>query len=144
TLAPLFGADSGLYHGENLLHLAKDGIRRFPILLRGGKYEGHDRVGIIDEATRRKLVLRLEAAFVELYDFERDSDKHNLARNENSNVRKLVQILAQSPVFPRHEDDFLLRAEPDEVLSQKSHDSVSHTAVLPEPILPQSMPIATQ
>jgi len=133
TLAPLFGAQSGLYHGENLLHLAQGADRRLPILLRGGKYEGHDRVGIVDESVRRKLVLRLEAAFVELYDYERDAgDKNNLARTENARVEKLVQILAQAPIFPRHEDDFLLLRQPEEVVIHAAVDGHSRSAILPE------------
>jgi hypothetical protein len=115
TLAPIFGGTRGLYHGQDLLSLKEGRARRLPILLRGGKFEGHDRVGIVDPVRRRKLVVRLEAAFPELLAYESDSkDAHNLARKEQGTVRSLMKTLARSPVFPRGEEDFNLNFEPKE------------------------------
>lgn len=117
TLAPLFGGTEGLYHGDDLRSLSEGGVRRHPILLRGGKFEGHDRVGIVDPVKQRKLVVRLEAAFPELLAYETDlRDDHNLARKEGAVVRHLMKRLARSPVFPRGENDFNLNFEPQEVV----------------------------
>lgn len=116
TLAPMFGGARGLYHGQDLLGLGEGKPRRLPILLRGGKFEGHDRVGIVDPETQRKLVVRLEAAFPELLAYESDPrDAHNLSRKEEGTVRRLMKHLARSPVFPRGEADFNLNFSPKEL-----------------------------
>lgn len=119
TLASIFGGTQGLYHGDNLIGLSEGRERRLPILLRGGKFEGHDRVGVVDLEKRRKLVVRLEAAFPELVAYETDRrDSHNLARKESATVRSLMKLLAKSPVFPRGENDFKLEFEPRELVSE--------------------------
>lgn len=115
TLAPIFNGDSGIYHGQPL-PLAKGEPRRFPILLRGGQFEGLERIGVVDERSKRKLVVRLEAAFPELHAYEKDAfDERNLARKESSRVTELLKVLARSPVFPRSDEDFALHPEPDEL-----------------------------
>lgn len=124
TLAPIFGGARGLYHGQDLLGLAAGNPRRLPILLRGGKFEGHDRVGIVDLKKRRKLVVRLEAAFPELLAYETDlRDDHNLARSEEGSVRSLLKQIARTPVFPRGEADFNLNFEPQEVVSEPAPEN---------------------
>lgn len=117
TLAPIFGEGSAVYHGEDLLRAdANLAERRLPILLRAGEFQGHDRAGIVDATSKRKLVVRLEAAFPELYAYEIDRlDSHNLAKEEEALVRRLVQRLARSPVFPRGEEDFKLHSNPQEL-----------------------------
>jgi hypothetical protein len=76
-------------------------------------------VGIFDLALKRKLVVRLEAAFPELIAYENDRrDDHNLAREEEVTVRTLMKQLARSPVFPRGEDDFNLNFEPKDLVSE--------------------------
>jgi hypothetical protein len=117
TLAPIFGDGSAFYHGEDLLrpdvNLAE---RRLPILLRAGEFQGHDRAGIVDAASKRKLVLRLEAGYPELYAYETDRlDADNLAKKEEARVRSLVRRIARSPVFPRGEEEFKLHAHPQEL-----------------------------
>lgn len=115
TLAPIFGGGAALYHGENLTEPKALAKRRLPILLRGGKFSGLDRAGILDHQSRRKLVIRLEAAFPELHAYETDRrDQHNLARNEPEQVRRLLKVLAKSPVFPRNDRDFEAQAPPAE------------------------------
>jgi arylsulfatase A-like enzyme len=117
TLAPLIGEGSAVFHGEDLLsQLDLAPPRRHPILLRAGEFQGHDRVGMVDERTKRKLVLRLFAAHPELHAYEEDPfDGNNLARDEPGRVRQMVHTIARSPVFPRGEEDFKLHAHPDEL-----------------------------
>lgn len=96
-----------LYHGQPLSPQMNASERHYPILLRGGRFSGLDRVGIVDAESRRKLVIRLEAAFPELHDYEEDHlDRRNLARSEEPRVRQLLSELATSPVFPRDQEDF--------------------------------------
>lgn len=117
TLAPLFGRGTAVYHGEDILSPEYTAAgRRLPILLRAGQFQGHDRAGIIDPRSRRKLVLRLEAAFPELIAYETDRyDAFNLSRKEPALVKRLVRTLARSPVYPRADEDFELNSEPDEL-----------------------------
>ncbi len=115
TLAPILGGSSAVYHGQ-ALPPSQDRARRFPILLRGGQFQGLERIGILDEGRRRKLIVRLKAARPELYAYESDRrDRFNLARQESQTVAALMQILATSPVFPRSDDDFVLHPHPDEL-----------------------------
>jgi hypothetical protein len=117
TIAPVFGGGGAVYHGQSLT-LGEESLktRRLPILLRGGTFGGLDRVGIVDGESRRKLVIRLEAAFPELYAYEEDRvDHRNLARSEASTVHELLRTLATSPVFPRTDGDFALASEPSEL-----------------------------
>lgn len=121
TFAGALGAGSAVYHGDDLLRVAKGEPRRYPILMRGGKYEGHDRIGIVDPERRRKLVIRLEAAFPELHAYETDPfDRDNLARAEPKVVAALLKELARTPVFPRDEDDFNLSFAPTELVPRAS------------------------
>lgn len=117
TLARYLGAGEAVYHGEDLLaEDAEKEPRRLPILLRAGEFQGHDRVGMIDAISKRKLVLRLEAAYPELHAYETDRlDANNLARDEPGRVRQMVHTIAHSPVFPRGEEDFMLHAHPEEL-----------------------------
>lgn len=113
TLAPLLGGGPAIYHGESLVPSRLEfSERRLPILLRAGQFSGLDRAGIIDARVGRKLVVRLEAAFPELYDYESDPlDGDNLARDEPEHVRSLLQEMARSPVFPRNAKDFEMQTE---------------------------------
>ncbi len=124
TLAVSLGAQSAVYHGDDLVQVAAGKPRRFPILMRGGKYQGHDRIGIVDPSRRRKLVIRLEAAFPELIAYETDPlDEDNLARKEPGVVAAMLAPLARSPVFPRAEADFELSFEPTELEPQARLDA---------------------
>lgn len=109
TLAPYLGQpeEPTLYHGVDLLEFAagRTPERRVPIVLRGANQDRLERVGIIDPASGRKLVLRVEAALPELHAFDRGDDV-NLTRQEPERTRQLVAALARSPVFPRAKDDF--------------------------------------
>lgn len=119
TLAPILGADRALYHGDDLRDLAYGAPRRLPLLSVAGRFEGHDRAGIIDPKSGRKLVMRLEAAFPELIAYNTDPfDDRNLARQEPDNVKKLLKDLARSPAFPRKDSDFDLRPEPEEQVAE--------------------------
>jgi len=107
TLAPILGGEGSYhYHGENL-RLEEEGPRRIPVLMRGGTFNSFDRIGIVDGGSKRKLVVRLEAAFPELHAYEDDPrDKQNLSRQEPAEVKRLMRKLATSPVFPRSADEF--------------------------------------
>lgn len=102
------GLSEAFYHGEDLARPASSSVQSaYPLLLRGGRVAGLDRIGIIDAKSKRKLTIRLEAAFPELHAYEDDPlDTANLARHESHRVAGLLSTLARSPVFPRSIHDF--------------------------------------
>lgn len=108
TMSELWGGEGGIYHGESLKRVKQFAQRRFPLLLRGGEFDHLMRIGMIDERTLDKFVLRLEAGHPELYKLETDPrEKSNLAATEPKKVRRIMRLLARSPVFPRRDADFL-------------------------------------
>lgn len=105
------GTDLGAYHGEDLLLHADDEPfqRRFPILFAAALRDELVRVGMIDESGRFKLVVRLEAAQVELYDLHSPvPDERNIAREYPEKRDAMLRRVATSPLFPRELDDFKL------------------------------------
>ncbi len=122
------GLEEAFYHGEDLTRLtATPAQERLPILLRGGRFSELDRVGIVDPASKRKLIIRLEAAFPELHAYEADPrDEKNLARSESGKVAELLSVLARSPVFPRSHHDF---GEPTQELEWLSVQAPAPTGV---------------
>ena len=122
------GLEGAFYHGEDLTRLnSRHEQERLPILLRGGRFSGLDRVGIVDPVSQRKLTIRLEAAFPELHAYEDDlRDEKNLARDEPEKVAELLSVLARSPVFPRSHHDF---GEPVQELEWLSVQAPAPTGV---------------
>ncbi|HSC86323.1 MAG TPA: hypothetical protein VLC09_03600, partial [Polyangiaceae bacterium] len=111
TLAPYFDLEptAALYHGEDLMEFALGHTpnRRLPLVLRGANRDRLERIGLIDPATGRKLVLSLEAAIPELYSVPGDAQEaHNLARAEGARLKEMLGRLGRSPVYPRSIDDF--------------------------------------
>lgn len=139
TIASLWGGTRGIYHGETLWSLADAPRRRFPILFRGGQFDSLDRIGMLDETTLDKFVLRVEAGYPELHALRVDpGETTNLAAQRPARVRQFMQTLGTTPVFPRQESDFLHI----EQLSELDLDATSYTA---EPRLdsPASSPLQT-
>ncbi len=107
TLAGLWGGARAVYHGDDLARQLEGKRRRFPILFRGGQFDGLDRIGVLGPEGHEKFVLRLEAVHPELYDLRADpQEKRNLARSHPGKVRSFIRRLAQTPVFPRSTQDF--------------------------------------
>lgn len=99
------------YHGEDLLLYADPEpakpTRRFPVMFGAALRDELVRVGMIEDGGRGKLVVRLEAAQAELHDlFGALPDDVDLADDEPERARKLLRMVAKSPVFPREIDDF--------------------------------------
>ncbi len=100
------------YHGEDLLSqlLPERPPRRFPLLLMSASKDLLVRVGLIDPTRELKLVLSFEAALPELYDLRAaDPDAANVVSTHGDVVRRWLQLLVRSPVFPRSNDDFAVR-----------------------------------
>jgi hypothetical protein len=98
-----------LYHGEDLLMHAvgKAPERRLPIVFAAALRDELVRIGMLDASGEYKLVVRLEAAQLELYDRgSPNADSTNLAQQRPELSRELLRQLAASPVFPRTVDDF--------------------------------------
>ena len=99
------------YHGEDLLLHADPEpakpTRRFPVMFEAALRDELVRVGMIEAGGRSKLVVRLEAAQAELHDLRSAlPDDVNLAADEPERARKLLRMVAKSPMFPREIDDF--------------------------------------
>lgn len=122
------------YHGEDLLRHADvaPAPRRFPVLFAAALRDELVRIGTLDRAGRHKLVVRLEAAELELFDLETPTpDERNLARERPGVSRSLLRLLARSPVFPRSLEEFQMlrpqaelsfRAEPQELPASAAHE----------------------
>jgi hypothetical protein len=105
-------ADMAGYQGEDLLgYLLPDRPpRRLPLLLTAAAKDLLVRVGLVDPAKNRKIVLSLEAALPELYDLRsRDPDADNLADEEPKATLDLLRQVYRSPIFPRVAEDFDVR-----------------------------------
>jgi hypothetical protein len=103
TLAPYLGY-SGDYHGEDLHWLARSPTarRRLPILFTSTGGGLLRRVGLLDAAASRKLVLPIDAARPELYDLRAaDPDARDLAASQPLELARLLETLVHSPIFPR-------------------------------------------
>jgi hypothetical protein len=100
------------YHGEDLLSylLPAPPRRRFPLLLSSASKDLLVRVGLVDPVDEFKLVLSFEAALPELYDLrQKDPDGANFAAEHPARVKRGLELLLGSPVFPRVADDFEVR-----------------------------------
>jgi hypothetical protein len=103
--------DSG-FQGEDLLTNAIEPPppRRFPLLLVSASKDLLVRVGLVDPVGEYKLVLSFEAALPELYNLRApDPDAQNFASSDPKRVRRGLQLLLRSPVFPREPGDFDVR-----------------------------------
>lgn len=111
TLAPFLvpGAPLQGYHGEDLL-LHADGKappRRFPVLFAAALRDELVRIGMVDDAGDLKLVVRLEAAQLEMHDLNGPNpDDSNVVSRQPERGQAMLRRLAKSPSFPREPDDF--------------------------------------
>lgn len=111
TLAPFLvpGIPLQGYHGEDLL-LHADGKappRRFPVIFGAALRDELVRIGMVDDAGDMKLVVRLEAAQLELHDLTAPHpDDVNVALRDPQRGQAMLRLLAKSPFFPREPDDF--------------------------------------
>jgi hypothetical protein len=65
---------------------------------------------MVDPVDEFKLVLSFEAALPELYDLSAaDPDARNWASEHDARVRRGLNLLVRSPLFPRTAEDFELR-----------------------------------
>lgn len=100
------------FHGEDLLGylLPEPPRRRFPLLLAAASKDLLVRVGLVDPDDEFKLVLSFEAALPELYDLRAaDPDGQNFAAQHRTRVKRGLELLLGSPIFPRTPDDFDVR-----------------------------------
>jgi hypothetical protein len=100
------------FHGEDLLTqlLPRVPPRRFPLLTLSASKDLLVRIGLVDPVDEFKLVLSFEAALPELYDLRAtDPDSRNWASEHDARVRRGLNLLVRSPLFPRTREDFELR-----------------------------------
>jgi hypothetical protein len=100
------------YQGEDLLSqlLPRVPPRRFPLLTLSASKDLLVRIGMVDPVDEFKLVLSFEAALPELYDLSAaDPDARNWASEHDARVRRGLNLLVRSPLFPRTAEDFELR-----------------------------------
>jgi hypothetical protein len=100
------------FHGQDLLGhaLPEPPRRRLPLLVLGASKDVLVRIGFVDPVDEFKLVLSLEAALPELYDLRlNDPDEVNLASLHQRRVRRGLELLVRTPIFPRSNDDFEVR-----------------------------------
>jgi hypothetical protein len=97
-------ADSGSYHGEDLLGYLVPGRppRRLPLVLMATLKEVPVRLGLIDPVAPWKLVLPLEGAVPELYDRRStDPDAADVSAAHRPEMLRLLNDLVRTPLFPR-------------------------------------------
>jgi hypothetical protein len=104
--------DGSGFHGEDLLSqlLPRVPPRRFPLLTLAASKDLLVRIGFVDPVDEFKLVLSFEAALPELYSLsDPDPDARNVASEHDARVRRGLNLLVRSPLFPRTAEDFELR-----------------------------------
>jgi hypothetical protein len=100
------------FQGEDLLSQLLPTVprRRFPLLNLAASKDMLVRIGLVDPVDEFKLVLSFEAALPELYDLRAsDPDSRNWASEHDARVRRGLNLLVRSPLFPRSAEDFDLR-----------------------------------